>query len=63
MNTKEEQKQYLSFVESVDELLNDFLGDEDILSQDEEDEQSEGDRFISSMKRAIDTYINTPEQD
>ena len=27
MNTKEEQKQYLSFVESIDELLNDFYSD------------------------------------
>lgn len=57
MNTKEEQKQYLSFVESVDELLNDFLGDEDMLC-DEQDLLT-NDEFIVSLNNTIDTYINS----
>ena len=37
-NQKEKQKAYLTFIESVEELLNDFLGEEDMLNQVEEDE-------------------------
>lgn len=57
---KTKQEKYLSFVESVDELLNDFLGSEDMLENDED--LSTEDEFIVSLQHAIDTYFDTSDE-